>query len=70
MLHIFALNQNLNLMNLLKETLTFIFGMLKFFFISVPLACLIFCTLNLFFEIKRIIHGKRNNKETASGNIF
>jgi hypothetical protein len=45
-------------MNLLKETLIFILGMLKFFFISVPLACTIFFTANIFFELKRIIYGK------------
>jgi len=45
-------------MNLLKETLIFILGMLKFFFISIPVACIIFFTANLFFELKRIIYGK------------
>jgi hypothetical protein len=45
-------------MNLLKETLIFILGMLKFFFISIPLACTIFFTAHLFFELKRIIYGK------------
>jgi hypothetical protein len=57
-MYIFAYNQNLNRMNLLKETLIFILGMLKFFFISVPVACIIFFTAHLFFEIKRIIYGK------------
>jgi hypothetical protein len=45
-------------MNLLKETLIFILGMLKFFFISVPIGCTIFLTAHLFFELKRIIYGK------------
>jgi hypothetical protein len=58
LVYIFALNQNLNLMKLLKETLTFTLGMLKFFFISIPVACMIFFTAHLFFEIKRVIHGK------------
>jgi hypothetical protein len=43
---------------LIKETLIFIYEMLKFFFISVPLACFIYFTANLFFELKRIYHGK------------
>jgi hypothetical protein len=57
-MYIFAFNQNLNRMNLLKEILTFTLGMLKFFFISVPVACIIFFTAHLFFELKRIIYGK------------
>ena len=33
---------------------------IKFFFISVPLACLLYTTANLYFELKRLItHGKR-----------
>jgi len=45
-------------MKLLKETLTFTLGMLKFFFISIPVACIIFFTAHLFFELKRVIYGK------------
>jgi hypothetical protein len=43
---------------MLKETLKFILEMLKFFFISVPLACCIYFTAHLFFELKRIYNGK------------
>ena len=45
---------------MLKETLIFIWGMFKFFFISVPLACCIYFTAHLFFEIKRLYHGKNS----------
>lgn len=32
---------------------------LKFFFISVPLACLLFVTANIYFELKRLYNGFR-----------
>ena len=38
---------------LIKETLIFVFEMLKFFFISVPLACCVYFTAHLYFEFKR-----------------
>ncbi len=33
--------------------------LLKFFFISVPLACLLFVTANIYFELKRLYNGFR-----------
>jgi hypothetical protein len=45
---------------LIKETLIFVFEMLKFFFISVPIACCVYFTAHLYFEIKRLYHGKNN----------
>ena len=32
-----------------------ILDFIKFFFISVPLACLLFVTANVYFELKRIL---------------
>ena len=49
-------------MNIIKETLIFVFEMLKFFFISVPLACCVYFTAHLYFEIKRLYHGKKQLK--------
>ena len=43
---------------MIKETLIFIGEMLKFFFISVPIACCIYFTAHLFFQIKKIYNGK------------
>ena len=31
----------------------------KFFFISVPLACVLFVTANIYFELKRLYNGFR-----------
>jgi len=45
---------------MIKETLIFIGEMLKFFLISVPLACCIYFTAHLFFEIKRLYYGKNS----------
>jgi hypothetical protein len=47
-------------MNIIKETLIFVFEMLKFFFISVPIACCVYFTAHLYFEIKRLYHGTNN----------
>jgi hypothetical protein len=47
-------------MKLLKETIVFILEMLKFFLISVPLACCVYFTAHLYFEIKRMYHGKNS----------
>ena len=33
--------------------------LLKFFFISVPLACMLFVTAHILFELKRLIYGKK-----------
>ena len=33
--------------------------LLKFFFISVPLACVLFVTANIYFELKRLYNGFR-----------
>lgn len=49
-------------MYVIKETIIFILEMLKFFLISVPLACCIFLTANLYFEIKRLYNGKNSKK--------
>lgn len=43
---------------LIKETLIFTFEMLKFFLISVPVACCLYFTAHLFFELKRVYNGK------------
>jgi hypothetical protein len=45
---------------IIKETLIFVFEMLKFFFISVPLACCVYFTAHLYFEIKRLYNGKNS----------
>jgi hypothetical protein len=44
----------------LKETLVFAFEMLKFFMISVPIACVVYFTAHLYFELKRLRHGKNS----------
>ena len=33
--------------------------LIKFFFLSVPLACVLFVTAHLAFEFKRLIYGKK-----------
>lgn len=40
-----------------------ILGFIKFFFINVPLACLLYVTANIYFELKRfyVISIKRKN---------
>ena len=59
MIHIFVLKlKNKTMKLLIKETLIFTLEMLKFFFISVPIGCLIFFTAHLFFELKRVYNGK------------
>lgn len=37
----------------IKKTTMKVLEFLKFFFISVPLACLLFVTANIYFELKR-----------------
>ncbi len=37
------------------KQLTFIYELLKFVLFSVPLACIIYLTAHLYFEIKRMI---------------
>jgi hypothetical protein len=36
-----------------------ILDFIKFFFISVPLACVLYVTGNIYFETKRLLNGKR-----------
>jgi hypothetical protein len=36
-----------------------ILNFIKFFFISVPLACVLFVTANIYFELKRLYNGFR-----------
>lgn len=33
--------------------------LIKFFFLSVPLACVLFVTAHIVFELKRFIYGKK-----------
>lgn len=61
MLHIFVIKlKKITMKLLIKETLIFVFEMLKFFFISVPLACCVYFTAHLYFELKRLRHGKNS----------
>ena len=43
----------------MKETLIFIYELLFFTFISVPLAIFLFVTANIYFELKRLYNGFR-----------
>jgi hypothetical protein len=43
-------------MNKLKYT----YELLKFTLVSVPLACTLYFTANLFFEIKRLLNARRD----------
>ena len=43
---------------LIKETLKFIFEMLKFFFISVPVFLCVYFMLLIYFEIKNLLQWK------------
>ena len=40
------------------KQLTFIYELLKFVLFSVPLACTIYLTAHLYFEIKRLINDR------------
>jgi hypothetical protein len=40
---------------LIKETLIFMYQMIKLLVIGLPLAIILYCTAHLFFELKRII---------------
>ena len=41
------------------KQLTFIYELLKFILISVPLACLIYLTASTYFEVKRILYKNK-----------
>jgi hypothetical protein len=44
------------------KQLTFIYELLKFTLISVPLACIIYLTVHLYFEIKRLINDRNRQQ--------
>lgn len=44
------------------KTLTFIYELLKFILIAVPLACTIYLTAHLYFEIKRLINDRNRQQ--------
>jgi len=45
-------------MKKLKDSLLLSLQLLKFCIISVPLACTLYFSVNIFYELKRIIYGK------------
>ena len=44
------------------KQLTFIYELIKFMLISVPLACCIYLTANLYFELKRLINDRNRQQ--------
>jgi hypothetical protein len=47
-------------MKMIKATSIFMFEMIKLLVIGLPIAIILLCTMNLFFELKRIIQWIRN----------
>jgi hypothetical protein len=46
----------------LMKQLTFIYELAKFMLISVPLACCIYLTAHIYFEIKRLINDRNRQQ--------
>lgn len=44
------------------KQLTFIYELAKFMLISVPLACFLYVTAHLYFEIKRLINDRHRQQ--------
>jgi hypothetical protein len=44
------------------KQLTFIYELLRFTLISVPLACIIYLTAHLYFELKRLINDRNRQQ--------
>lgn len=44
------------------KTLIFIYELIKFILVSVPLACFLYITAHLYFEIKRLINDRNRQQ--------